>query len=284
MKVFLSTLLVIELFAAYFATEADAAIDKEIVLAMAFDEGEGETAKDLSTHENHGTLKGNVNWGVGRFGNTVQIERHGYVDAGDDRSLKLYKSDFTLAAWVNMNETLFGHRHAFIAQDEGPGLFNKWIFGYSLHGNPTLNILSVSGDGNGGASFDKIIPREMEPKTWYQVAMVRRRFKDGRDGLFWEEHRIYLNGETISQGKIGSNLPDDVIPRFNDAPVTIGFAEEDIWLDGLIDEVLIATRAFTDDEITAHFEGGIKRGLGLAVQRQSKSAAVWGAIKTNLLR
>lgn len=284
MKALVSTLLFIVLFAVYFAAEADAAVDKEIVLAMAFDEGEGETAKDLSTHENHGALKGNVNWGVGKFGNAVQIERHGHVDAGDDRSLKLYKSDFTLAAWVNMNETLFGHRHAFIAQDEGPGWFNKWIIGYGLNGNPTLNVLSVSGDGNGGASSGKIIPREVQPKTWHQVAMVRRRFKDGRDGLFWEELTVYLNGEQISHGKIGSNSPDDIIPRFNDAPVTIGFAEEDVWLDGLIDEVLIATRALSDDEITAHFQGGIKRGLGLAVQLEGKSAAVWGAIKAQMLR
>ena len=77
---------------------------------------------------------------------------------------------------------------------------------------------------------------------------------------------------------------DSDIPRFIDAPVTIGWAEEDIWLDGSIDEVLIATRAFTDDEITAHFQGGIKHGLGLAVQHEGKSAAAWGAIKAQILR
>ena len=280
MKARVSALLITALAAAFCAAEAGAAVDKDFAIAMAFDEGEGETAKDYSSHENHGTLKGNVSWGVGRFGNAVKIERHGYVDAGDDRSLKLYKSDFTLAAWVNMNETLFGHRHAFIARDEGPGLFNKWIIGYSLHGNPTFNFRTVAGDGDGGAVSNRIYPSEVQSKTWHQIALVRRRFDHGAR----EEHKIFLNGEKIAQGTRMSDRPDDFIPRFNDAPVTIGFAEEDIWLDGLIDEVLIATRALSDDEITAHFQGGIKRGLGLAVQPEGTSAAAWGAIKAQMLR
>lgn len=279
MKALVSTLLIFVLFAAYFAAEADAAIDKDIVLAMAFDEGEGETAKDLSPHENHGTLKGNAGWGVGRFGNAIQVEPDGYVDAGNNNSLKLYKSDFTLALWVNMNETLFGHRHAFIAQDEGTGLMNKWILGYNLPFGRKFTFHSIIVFEDGIARFTRGIGgSEGKPNTWHQVAMVRRHFEDTLE----EECTTYLDGKKISRTRSFGNLGDSDIPRFNDAPVTIGWAEDDISLDGAIDEVLIAKRAFTDDEITAHFQGGIKRGLGLAVQPKGKSAAAWGAIKAQI--
>lgn len=184
-----------------------------------------------------------------------------------------------------MNETLFGHRHAFIAQDEGPGFFDKWILGYSLNGNPSFNIHTIiTFDDEGiarGGGFGGGRGREVQPKTWHQVAMVRHQLKDG----FWEEFTFYLDGKQVGRPqKVGSRRADEFISRFNDAPVTIGFAEEDIWLDGAIDEVLIAKRAFTEDEITAHFQGGIKRGLGLAVQPNEKSAVAWGAIKGQVLR
>jgi len=259
--------------------EADTIVDRDIVLAMPFDEGRGETTKDLSPHGNHGTFKRNAKWGKGKFGNAVQFEPVGYVDAGNDESLNLLKSDFTLAMWINMNETLFGHRHAFIAQDEGPGFLDKWILGYSLHGNPTLNILKVVGDGAGGASFGRSFLWEVQPQTWHQVAIVRDRFPRS----WGEEHTIYLDGKQVARFRIPSNITDDFTPRSINAPVTIGFAEEDIWLDGLIDEVLIAKRAFTEDEITAHFQGGIKRGLGLAVHPNEQSAVAWGSIKANIL-
>ena len=279
MKTLVPTLLITALVAAFCAGETDAAVDNDIVLAMAFDEGEGETAKDLSPHGNHGTLKGNTGWGAGKFGNAIQVEPDGYVDAGNHRSLKLYKSDFTIAVWANMKIT--GGRHAFIAQDEGVGDRNKWILGYNLPFGRKFTFHSIIVFEDGMARFTRGIGgSEGKPNTWHQVAMVRRHFEDTLE----EECTTYLDGKKISKTRSFGNLGDSDIPQFNDAPMTIGWAEEDISLDGLIDEVLIAKRAFTEDEITAHFQGGIKQGLGLAVQPDGKSAAVWGAIKAQILR
>ncbi len=281
MKTLVPTLLITALVAAFCSGETDAAVDNDVVLAMAFDEGEGETAKDLSPHGNHGTLKGNTGWGVGRFGNAVKFEPMGYVDAGNRRSLKLYKSDFTIAVWANMKETLFGHRHAFIAQDEGAGDMNRWILGYGLNGDPMFNLHARIVFDDGHRERFTGFGGEAQPNSWHQVAVVRRRFPRMAE----EENTIYLDGRRISWSRSRSNVADDhFLSKFIDAPITIGWAEEDISLDGLIDEVLIAKRAFTEDEITAHFQGGIKQGLGLAVQPDGKSAAVWGAIKAQILR
>jgi hypothetical protein len=182
MKALVPTLLLTILVTAFCSAEAVAAGIGDIVLAMPFDEGEGEVTMDISPHRNHGTLMENAGWGIGKFGNAIHVEPVGYVDAGKDESLSLFDTDFTLAVWVNMKETV-AHQHGFMAQDEGGGpQNNKWMLRY----------------------------------------------------------------------------------------------------DGRIDEAIIATRAFTEDEIKTHFEGGVKQVL--AVQPEGKSAAVWGAIKARTLR
>ena len=95
-----------------------------------------------------------------------------------------------------------------------------------------------------------------------------------RDG---NKYTFYTDGKR--DGQLESNV---AVPEFIDAPVTVGWAEGPIALDGRIDEAIIATRAFTEDEIKSHFEGGVKQVL--AVQPEGKSAAVWGAIKAQILR
>ncbi len=284
MKTLVSTLLITALVAAFCSREVKASVDNDIVLAMPFDEGRGETTKDLSPHRNHGTLKRKAKWGVGKFGNAIQFEPVGYVDAGNDESLSLFKSDFTLAVWFNLNETI--GQYAFMAQDEGRGEMNKWILGINLPAsNPALTSLGLHStvvvDGDGGVTF--ISKKHFGPgdwnakrKTWRHFAVVRERhltttYTDGKQNSW---HRNFID----------PHEKDNDMAEFIDAPVTIGWAERPIAMDGLIDEVLIARRAFTADEITKHFQGGVKGVLGvLAVQPEGKSAAAWGAVKANIL-
>ena len=46
--------------------EAASAVDKDVVLAMPFEEGKAEVTKDLSPHGNNGALKG-AKWDKGMF-------------------------------------------------------------------------------------------------------------------------------------------------------------------------------------------------------------------------
>ena len=282
MKTLVSALLITAVVAAFYSGAAESVVDRDIVLALPFDEGRGETTKDLSPHSNHGTLKGNANWGAGKFGNAVQVEPVGYVDAGNHRSLRLFPSDYTLAVWVNMDDSM-DDRHAFIAQDEGVGQRNKWIFAYRFHGNARIGLRSVSVDKDNDGDFKAesigtLFDWKAGPKKWHQIAVVRRTVRQ-----LGYEYTIYADGKQVDWNRNGERR---LITRFiPDAPVTIGFAEEDIGLDGLIDEVLLAKRAFSADEITKHFYGGVRGVLGLgvlAVQRQGKSAIAWGAIKANI--
>lgn len=284
MKTSISALLIIGVVAACSVGEADTIVDRDIVLAMPFDEGRGETTKDLSPHGNHGTFKRNAKWGKGKFGNAIQFEPVGYIDAGNDESLSLFKSDYTLAVWFNLNETV--GQHAFIAQDEGRGEVNKWILGVNLPGsNPALISLGlhstvvIDGDGGGKTiSIGHFGPGDWnaKPKAWRQFAVVRERHLT----------KTYNDGKETNwlRSFIDPHEKDDDMAEFINAPVTIGWAEKPIAMDGLLDEVLIAKRAFTADEIKKHFDGGVKGVLGvMAVHPDRKSAAAWGAIKANKL-
>ena len=87
---------------------------------------------------------------------------------------------------------------------------------------------------------------DVEPNTWHQVAVVRS----------GNEYTFFTDGEQTAQ------LENDLaVAEFIDAPVTIGWAEGPIAMDGLIDEALIATRALTVDEIKMHFDGGVQQVL-----------------------
>ena len=264
MKALVSTLLITILVTAFCSAEARAAGIGDIVLAMPFDEGEGEVTMDISPHRNHGTLRENAGWGIGKFGNAIQVDPVGYVDAGKDESLSLFDTDFTLAVWVNMKETVV-QQHGFMAQDEGGGPHNKWIFRYNKGGSQSINFHIHRADG-GSMQLEPGLWKA-KPDTWYQVAVVR----SGNKYAFYTD------------GKRDVELESDLaVSKFIDAPVTVGWAEGPIAMDGLIDEALIVKRAFTPDEIKTHFEGGVQQVL--AVQPEGKSAAVWGAIKARTLR
>ena len=81
MKALVSATLITALCTAVCTGDAQAAGIGDIVLAMPFDEGKGEVTTDISPHRNHGTLMENAGWGIGKFGNALQVEPVGYVES-----------------------------------------------------------------------------------------------------------------------------------------------------------------------------------------------------------
>jgi len=266
MKTLISIFMIAAIAAVFCVGETAAAGgDEDIVLAMPFEEGEGNSTMDISPHGNHGTRMENASWGAGKFGNAVQFEPVGYVNAGNDESLSLSGTDFTLAVWVNMTDTV-GHQHGFMAQDEGGGPRNKWIFRYNRGASQSVNFHINTADG-GSMQLEPGL-WDVQPNTWHQVAVVRA----------GNAYTFFTDGEQSAQ------LENDLaVPPVIDAPVTVGWAEGPIAMSGLIDEALIARRAFTSDEIKMHYDGGVLQLL-VAVQPAGKSAAVWGNIKAKASR
>jgi hypothetical protein len=104
----------------------------------------------------------------------------------------------------------------------------------------------------------------MKEDTWHHVAMVY-------DG---EEIRIYLDGELDGEVARKGDINE------NDASVWIGKkANENIWIDGTLDEIRILNIAITEEQIQADMEG-----IPFAVEVTGKLTTTWGRIKTQVHR
>ncbi len=94
---------------------------------------------------------------------------------------------------------------------------------------------------------------------------------DGNDG------KIYVNGEFI-----GSQPENFKFPKFKEAAIYIGAGESPNHHkleDGIIDEVVIYSKALTEAEVKASMELGVE-GV-LAVEAKDKLTTTWGDLKTN---
>ena len=104
-----------------------------------------------------------------------------------------------------------------------------------------------------------------ELKTWYHYVLVA----DGKDG------KVYVDGEFI-----GSHPENFTFPKFKEAAIYIGAGENPDrhkLEDGIIDEVVIYSKALTESEVKASMELGVE-GV-LAVEAADKLTTTWGHLK-----
>lgn len=241
-------------------------VDEDVVLAISFDVEKRDVAKDLSPHGNDGVLQQGAKREEGKFGQAIRLDGSNQVEVRNDDSLSLHETDFTLGIWLYFEKdppkgmrgtagfTLLGH-------DEGGGSTNKWVWWYSGTGID-FHINTVGGAGVAWVDSD---PWDPKLKQWYQMVLVRER----------DEYRYYLDGKPHGQ------VDDKVkIPEVINHAVNIGWAEGPFFFDGMLDEVLIIRRALSEEEVEAHFDGGLQGFL--AVQPRGKLSTTWGNLKAGM--
>ena len=69
-------------------------------------------------------------------------------------------------------------------------------------------------------------------------------------------------------------------PKEINHALNIGWSEGPFFFNGMLDEVLIVKRALSEDEVEAHYDGGLKGFL--AVQPHGKLSTTWGNLKAGL--
>ena len=211
------------------------------------DEGSGTAVFDSSGNNNTGTCH-NTAWvsaDGGRWGNSSTGFSGGdslYFDGGSDYVLvsdssSLDVGQITIEAWFKADRlTSFVDRYK-------QYIVSKWIFtndqrSFGLFLDRTELCFNTSFDGD---SFSSLSGGSISTGNWYHIAATF-------DG---STKRIFLNGVELKSETISGTL------FAGSAPLTIGIRSDldnDRDFKGIIDEVIIYSRALSAGEIWAHFE------------------------------
>ena len=184
---------------------------------------------------NHGTLRNGTSYAPGIVGEAFSLDGvDDYISVSDSGAWAFGTNNFAIELWANFSAV--GNNHiAFVANDEGGGLKNKWIFWRNFSGVLQLQINYPTGGGSvGSAAFSPIL------NQWYHLAVTR----NGSTFTF------YVNGSAVSTNVSTINIPDP------NAPLTIGQAEGTFNFNGLLDETRIYNRALFASEIQAIYQAG----------------------------
>jgi hypothetical protein len=233
-----------------------------------FDEGEGDTAGDISGNDYHAALVNDPTWVGGKFGTALSFDgEDDYVEA--NAPVVVETVDFTMGLWVNPGETQ-----------------NQWANILSSHGNdpePPLNCRGMSIEQNsdatnqfyfiaGGAPDDCWLGQG--PKTQLETG-VWQHFVIVREGAALTH---YLNGEVSVEGSAQRDTPYALsthtfrIGNWSRGP------DDNRGFNGMVDDVFLFERALSHDEIMSLMDVGF--AVPGAVSPAGKIAAAWGSIKT----
>ena len=241
------SIIVAVFFAFYIPAEAQ---DQQVVGYWQFEEGSGKTIKDSSEIGNDGEIIADCKWVEGKFGRGLQVGgSKAYVSVPDSESLQVTDA-ITMAGWTNViSGCIIG---------KGGDYFLRLAKGPAV--NPGLQI---------GGWKEVISKTVLNEPQWCHIAATY----DGKT------FTAYLNGKPDGSialsGQIAVNSNGDFVDLILGNTGWGPFHSE--W-DSLkiIDEILVANYAFTDEEINELMKHGLK---GSTVEPAGKLSATWSRIK-----
>jgi hypothetical protein len=242
---------------------SNAAIDSATLEALwLFDDGSGDTVRDSSGHERHGTIHGGAEWTKdGKYGGALELDGvdgevviTGYKGIGGN-------TPRTTVVWYRTTK----------AGDQRLVCWgaNATAKKYHVRLNDT-NTLRV--ETQGGQLYAN--EPDLADGEWHHLAVVLP-----EDSDMCHDHLLYVDGVLI-EDRGGNNVGVDTDIETND--VEIGY---DQWIghgdpaQGTIDEVAIFSAPLTQDDIK-----GIMQGLSttvLSVSPGDKLATTWGSLRSS---
>ena len=238
----------------------DPTAEPSVVLYFSFDEGKGATAEDLSGNGNNGAIKG-ATWAEGRHGMSLEFNGEDTsVEVLADTSLDLTVG-MTTAAWFYKTENLIANQGETLISKKQGGAYCLEVSGWE---NRSPNKLSTENRISG--AYHPVFSEEDVPLgEWVHAAAT------------YDETtvRLYMNGVLANEEEWPGLI--DV----NTAKLFVGAESDDQQPDathgrflGRIDEVVVATRAFSQAEIGELMEAG------LAVEVGAKLPVLWGRLRS----
>lgn len=192
-----------------------------------FDEDGSLVVRDASGHGHDGEMRGAVYEPEGRSGGACRVGRRiGYVQIPDNPAWNFGAKPFSIALWVKLDRAPYGEQ-MIVGHNNGGGEQNKWAFEF-WNGNLCFHVNTPNHESYRIAA----VPWRGQAGRWHHLAVTRD--KD----LF----RLYVDGTKVSEAQHQLSVPTA------QAPLTLGQAEM-LFIEGLLDEVMIFDRTLADEEI-----------------------------------
>ncbi len=225
----------------FFVARAD--LDDGLIAHWSFDEGTGNVLHDASGGGHDGTIHG-ATWSTGISGSALTFDGlDDYVDCGNDASLNIGTSDFSVAFWVLVSDSSWNS--IVYKYSDGTASTNNH---YRIHASTTweefdpedpfddrlVDELAVT-VGDGGSWYINWQWAEITFGAWQHIAWVLDRDSNSK---------IYVNGVLASTLDVTSTV--DIS---NTGPLVLGTGHD--LLNGLLDEIRIYNRTLTPEEVAA---------------------------------
>ena len=196
-------------------------------------------AKDTSGNNNHGALLGNPQWVAGKKGGALAFDGDDYVDCGNPNILNFGTGDWTICAWIKTTYT--GRKGTIFANGggEGGGIRYTLCLGEHKKKAPDRMTLTVDDDLDKGEVRAGTIVADGQ---WHHVVGTR-------DGTALS---VYVDGTLDGTETIPADYDLSGTSQHNAYIGAIWHHEDGIlqkYFMGLIDDVLIYSRALTQKEI-----------------------------------
>jgi len=198
-------------------------IESDMVGYWSFDEGSGDTAKDLTENNNVGTLEFSY-WTEGKYGYAVDFDGSNSVTVENSNSLN--PEEVSIEFWIKV---IGSQEDKTIIEKEGSyGIsFNK--FGGKTLSAYTSNMNENCMPQSGSIDEDK----------WYHVVFT----SDGTN------HKLYINGS------LENSTNCDAPIESNSNQLTIGTnSTKTNYFIGIIDDLRIYNRVLSEEEITTSYQ------------------------------
>jgi hypothetical protein len=247
-------------------TIASAALTDSIISAWTFNDG---TAND-KWNRNNGKLMGGAKIvDGGKVGKAVDLNgKDAYVEVPHGASIEAMSKAYTVSAWAKVRK---GADHsAIVFKGQKIGWGDLYLFRIATTSNTNLTWGGCPKGTEGWFATDNVY----KINEWIHVALTA----DGKNIT------AYLNGATPKATGGGTNPNPIAGPyqTFPDQPIRIGLGvgrggdlNVKDYVDGLIDEVVIFSRALSAAEITSlsTFD------FSTPVEPKGKLATQWSALK-----
>jgi len=258
--------------------KSDAKISPNIIQGMwIFEEGKGETVKDLSGNGSDGVFVGDIKWVEGKFGGGIEftgVEAQNHVRIGtkgnpDSLAALNFKESkgFSIHAWVLSSVPPNGK--CVIWKGQGCSSWSQYLLGTGAHENPGGRINQASFHYRIKSSPDKFeaLGDPLPVNEWVHLVGV------------WDGTKIHI----YVNGKLQNSA--DAVGQPWDSPEAV-FIGHDTGCNagkgrchwaGIIDEVVIFNMPLTKEQVVS-LGNGIE-GV-LAVDASGKTTTTWGKLKS----